>query len=164
MSLGLTLCQAKVYLALCNFGVLDAKSIAKYADVPRPDVYRVVNELEKSGLIDRNLSRPTTFQALELDRGIDILLKKRREETEKITALTRIILTKKQEKKLNCLVMSMIMFFWLEEHKSMRGQENLLMELKDFWMLWVHGKGSNIYSPFPNLLRMRGLGELKPDS
>lgn len=100
MSLGLTLCQAKVYLALCNFGVLDAKSIAKYADVPRPDVYRVVNELEKSGLIDRNLSRPTTFQALELDRGIDILLKKRREETEKITALTRIILTKKQEKKI----------------------------------------------------------------
>ncbi len=82
--LGLTSCQAKVYLVLCNFGLLDAKTVTKYADVPRSDTYRITSELEGLGLIEKVISRPTTFRAISLEMGTSILLKRKKEETDRL--------------------------------------------------------------------------------
>lgn len=92
MSLGLTSCQAKVYLALCTFGVLDIKTISNHANVPRADIYRMTENLMKNGLVEKIISRPTTFQAIQFDKAVSFLLKKRREETEKIESKTRKVL------------------------------------------------------------------------
>mgnify|MGYP001031331611 CR=1 FL=1 len=82
--LGLTSCQAKAYLALCHFGLLDAKTVTKYADVPRSDTYRIMSELEGLGLIEKVISRPTTFRAISLEMGTSILLKRKKEETDRL--------------------------------------------------------------------------------
>ena len=87
--LGLTLSQAKVYLALCRFGILDAKTVSKNAGVPRPDVYRITSELTQLGLIEQVISRPTNFRAIPVDKVTSILLKRRKEETGRLEAKTR---------------------------------------------------------------------------
>jgi len=45
--LGLTSSQAKAYLALFRSGLSNAKKISKNSGVARPDVYRVMEKLEK---------------------------------------------------------------------------------------------------------------------
>ena len=78
--LGLTLCQAKIYLSLCRFGCLDAKSISKDTNIARQDVYRVIADLEKSKLIEKVINRPTKFRAIPLKKGISFLLKQKHKE------------------------------------------------------------------------------------
>ena len=92
--LGLTLCQAKVYLALCRFEILDAKTVSKYAGVPRPDVYRITSELIQLGLIEKVISRPTNFRAIPVDKVTSILLRRRKEETCRLESNTRGFLEK----------------------------------------------------------------------
>lgn len=86
--LGLTLCQAKVYLALCRFGMLDAKTVSKYASVPRPDVYRITSELIHLGLIEKVISRPINFRAIPIEKVTSILLRRRKEETSRLESNT----------------------------------------------------------------------------
>ena len=90
--LGLTLCQAKVYLALCRFGTLDAKTVSKYSGVPRPDVYRITSELIHLGLIEKVISRPTNFKAIPIEKVTAILLRRRKEKTCKLESKTRALL------------------------------------------------------------------------
>lgn len=84
MGLGLTSCQAKVYLTLCRFGVADAKTVSHYAGVPRQDFYRIVSALEELGLVEKIISRPFTFKAIPIDRGTSLLLERRKLETERL--------------------------------------------------------------------------------
>ena len=53
MDLGLTLLQAKAYLALSQLGKATVKTISKTANVARQDVYRVMLALEKLGLAEK---------------------------------------------------------------------------------------------------------------
>ena len=89
--LGLTSCQSRVYLALCHFGVLDAKTVSKYSGVPRQDVYRVTADLEGLGLIEKVISSPTSFNAIPVDKGSSILLRRRKEETGMLESKTRVL-------------------------------------------------------------------------
>jgi sugar-specific transcriptional regulator TrmB len=92
MDLGLTSCQARVYLALCHFGTLDVKTISKHSKVPRQDCYRVTSDLQELGLIEKTISRPVTFKATEVEKGTAILLRRRKNETEKLTSKTEDLL------------------------------------------------------------------------
>jgi sugar-specific transcriptional regulator TrmB len=89
MDLGLTLCQARVYLTLCHFGTLDAKTISKYSGVPRQDSYRVTSALLELGLIEKIISRPVTFKATKVEKGTAILLRQRKKETERLESKTK---------------------------------------------------------------------------
>ncbi|MEM2098471.1 MAG: helix-turn-helix domain-containing protein [Candidatus Bathyarchaeia archaeon] len=73
-SLGLTLLQAKVYLALAYAGKATITTISKTADVARQDVYRIMPTLEKIGLVERMLTTPVMYQALSLREGYCLLL------------------------------------------------------------------------------------------
>ena len=90
--LGLTLCQAKIYLTLCKFGCLDAKTISRYTHIARQDIYRVITNLESSRLIEKLISRPTKFRAIALKEGVSFLLKHKHKELDTITAQTKILL------------------------------------------------------------------------
>ena len=73
-SLGLTILQAKVYLALIESGASTIKEISKTSKVARQDLYRITSELQKMGLVEKVLAVPTEFRAIELMVATSILL------------------------------------------------------------------------------------------
>jgi sugar-specific transcriptional regulator TrmB len=79
--LGLTMTQAKIYVALAANDVLSISDLSKLSKVHRTDVYRVVKELEKKGLVNRIIAHPILFKAMPLEECVDTLLQKR-DETE----------------------------------------------------------------------------------
>jgi len=77
MDLGLTLLQAKIYLALSQLGKATIKTISKTANVARQDVYRVMPELEKLGLAEKIVAKPTRYKATPIKEGIHFLLQRK---------------------------------------------------------------------------------------
>jgi sugar-specific transcriptional regulator TrmB len=74
--LGLTVVQAKVYLALVKSGIATIREISKTAGVARQDLYRITSALQKLGLVEKVIAIPTEFRAIELTDGISILLQR----------------------------------------------------------------------------------------
>lgn len=82
-NLGLTLLQAKIYLALSKVGKATIKTTAKASNIARQDVYRIVPALQELGLAEKIVDAPTMYKATPLKEGISILLQnKTREYTE----------------------------------------------------------------------------------
>ena len=79
--LGLKFVQAKVYLALVKSGPTCVREISDLSKVPRTDLYRILEELEKKGLAERIIATPTKFKATPLVDCINMLLQRRREES-----------------------------------------------------------------------------------
>jgi sugar-specific transcriptional regulator TrmB len=79
MHLGLTKSQAKVYLALLRL-VVDSKvtTIAKFVDVPRQDVYRLLAELQQIGIVQKALVKPATFKSSPPEEAVSILIERRK--------------------------------------------------------------------------------------
>jgi len=78
--LGLTLLQAKTYLALATLDKTDAKTIAKASNVARQDIYRIVPMLQKLGLAEKIIANPTMYKATPIKEGLSILLQNRKKE------------------------------------------------------------------------------------
>ena len=57
LGLGLTLNQAKVYLAVIKLEKTTVGQVANFSKVRREDVYRILPSLEKMGLIERLLGQ-----------------------------------------------------------------------------------------------------------
>jgi sugar-specific transcriptional regulator TrmB len=55
----LTLNQAKVYLAVIKLEKTTVVQVANFSKVRREDVYRILPSLEKMGLVERLLGKPT---------------------------------------------------------------------------------------------------------
>jgi sugar-specific transcriptional regulator TrmB len=72
--LGLTIRQAEVYLAIVELGQPTVRSIAQTLQIARAEVYRVIPELQKLGLIKENVTTPFSFRATPLSEGLSILL------------------------------------------------------------------------------------------
>ncbi len=81
VSLGLTVLQAKVYLALATSGKSTGKATAKSAKVASQDIYRVLTELQEIGLIEKIIAKPNQYSPIPLDEGLSALLKCRQEKT-----------------------------------------------------------------------------------
>lgn len=92
--LGLTSCQARIYVVLCRFGCLDAKNISKHTSIARQDVYRITADLEGLGLIAKVISRPTKFRAIPIEKGFSFLLKRRQKELSTLESMTKSLLNK----------------------------------------------------------------------
>ena len=90
--LGLTSTQARVYLALCKFGMLDTKQIAKCALMSRQDVYRILQNLENLGLVEKTISRPVRYKAVPADKGLPPLLKRKKKEAVKLEIDFQVLL------------------------------------------------------------------------
>jgi sugar-specific transcriptional regulator TrmB len=77
---GLTPYEAKVYLSVYKHGLTTASNIAKVSGIRREEVYRTLPKLEKAGLIERVLGRPTKVRALPIEDALSILVARREEE------------------------------------------------------------------------------------
>ena len=80
VNLGLTVLQAKVYLALAKLGTSTGRTTAKEAQVASQDVYRVLSELQEKGLAEKIIAKPTMYKATPIKVGLSILLQYKKEE------------------------------------------------------------------------------------
>ena len=74
LGLGLTLNQAKVYLAILKLEKTTVGHVAKFSKVRREDVYRILPSLEKMGLIERLLGKPTEIRATRISDALSLLV------------------------------------------------------------------------------------------
>ena len=80
--LGCTNIQAKIYLALLKLGEAKVKAISETSNIQRTEVYRTLNELEKKGLVEKEITAPYKFMATSLRCGLKILLAKQSRQNE----------------------------------------------------------------------------------
>jgi sugar-specific transcriptional regulator TrmB len=74
LGLGLTLNQAKVYLAILKLEKTVVGQVAKFSKVRREDVYRILPALEKMGLIEKLLGKPTEIRATPISDALSFLV------------------------------------------------------------------------------------------
>jgi len=75
VGLGCTLLQAKIYLALVKLEEANIIEVSKATNVARQEVYRVINELQNRGFVEKKLSRPVVYEALPIQETVPNLLK-----------------------------------------------------------------------------------------
>jgi len=74
LGLGLSLNQARVYLAILRLEKTTVGQVAKFSKVRREDVYRILPTLEKMGLIERLLGKPTEIRATPISDALSFLV------------------------------------------------------------------------------------------
>ena len=74
LGLGLSLNQARVYLAILKLEKTTVGQVAKFSKVRREDVYRILPALEKMGLIERLLGNPTELRATPISDSLTSLV------------------------------------------------------------------------------------------
>jgi sugar-specific transcriptional regulator TrmB len=87
--LGLTICQAKVYLTLIRYGVCTAQEISKASKITRQDVYRILPKLHDAGLVRKAITSPATFAAVPIEDGVEYLMERRTDETRELQSKTK---------------------------------------------------------------------------
>lgn len=91
--LGLTFLQARVYVALDEFGILSAKEISKITHIDRSNIYRIIIRLQSLGIVTRRLTkRKDLFAAMPLKDGIQFLLSRKNKEYSEIQAQVRKVI------------------------------------------------------------------------
>jgi DNA-binding response OmpR family regulator len=94
---GLTTNQAKVYVTLVSVGLASASEIAKIARIRREEVYRIIRELEKVGIVTRKIGNPQKFSAFPPEDATLVLIKsklsKAAQEMEVLDAKRNIIVS-----------------------------------------------------------------------
>lgn len=76
---GLTHNQAKVYIAVVQLGIASVSQVSKISKVRREDVYRILPKLEKMGLIEKILGKPTKIRATPVEEALPILIKREKD-------------------------------------------------------------------------------------
>jgi sugar-specific transcriptional regulator TrmB len=78
VELGLTHNQARIYLALLRSErLLTAKEISKITRITRQDVYRILPELQNSGVVEKTITSPAMFRATPIKTAITTLVSKK---------------------------------------------------------------------------------------
>ncbi|MGD6853158.1 MAG: TrmB family transcriptional regulator [Candidatus Bathyarchaeia archaeon] len=85
VGLGLSGRQARIYLALVRVGDAKARALSSFTRIDRQEVYRILLELERLGLVRRHLSVPTRFSALPIAQGTGLLIERRLAELNLLT-------------------------------------------------------------------------------
>lgn len=70
---GLTVNQAKIYLAVAYSKADTVKAISKISNIPSESIYRTMPALELMDLVHRVLSTPVKYQAIPIQEAIELL-------------------------------------------------------------------------------------------
>jgi len=71
--------QAKTYLSLIGAERNKVQTISQSAGIDRSNTYRIIGQLQKFGLVEKILGKPTTYRARPLQEGISSLLASNKE-------------------------------------------------------------------------------------
>ncbi len=92
LGLGLTLNQAKVYLAILKLEKTTVGQVAKFSKVRREDVYRLLPTLEKMGLVERLLGKPTEVRATLISDSLALLVAEEKNKAdERLTGMRSMV-------------------------------------------------------------------------
>ncbi len=92
MDLGLSLLQAKTYLALSTLGNATIKQISKTSNIARQDLYRIMPTLQKLGLVTKVIGTPSMFKATPIKEAMSILLHQKTDEYAELQRKTTYLL------------------------------------------------------------------------
>jgi sugar-specific transcriptional regulator TrmB len=88
LGLGLSLNQARVYLAILRLEKTNVGQAAKFSKVRREDVYRVLPSLEKMGLIEKLMGKPTQVRATPISDALGFLVAEEKDKSdERLTGM-----------------------------------------------------------------------------
>ena len=82
--LGLTIMQARAYMALAKSYFLTVSEISNLSKIQRTDLYSVLKDLEEKGLVEREIAHPIRYRAIPFNQGLNRLLKKEDEKHVKL--------------------------------------------------------------------------------
>ena len=88
MGFGLTFLQAKIYLTIAKLVNADVKTVAKISNVARQDIYRIMPTLQKMGLVEKIIAKPTMYKATPITEGISLLFRNREKENNQLQKKT----------------------------------------------------------------------------
>jgi sugar-specific transcriptional regulator TrmB len=97
--LGLTRLQARVYLALVKNQKIKASLLAKISEVPRPDIYRTLEQLQDMGLVEKEITSPIKYNAISPDIVIPMLMDQRTQKNYEIGRRSLKLLDKLKNQK-----------------------------------------------------------------
>ncbi|UCC58255.1 MAG: hypothetical protein JSW14_07915 [Candidatus Bathyarchaeum sp.] len=92
-SFGIAEKEAEVYIFLAKRGALKSGEIAHQLKKNKGQVYRILSNLKKKGLVEATLEFPTRFTAVALEKVIDSFLKSRREEVAQVEKTKKDLLS-----------------------------------------------------------------------
>jgi sugar-specific transcriptional regulator TrmB len=92
VNLGLSFLQAKTYLNLVRLEKADVRTISRASNVSRQDIYRIMPTLQKWGLAEKNLAKPTIYIATPIKEALSILLQNRKKEYFEVQKETNLLL------------------------------------------------------------------------
>jgi sugar-specific transcriptional regulator TrmB len=90
--LGLTLNQAKVFLALANSGPATAREISGDSKVARETIYCVLPKLLELGLIQKAVTKPSLFWSIPIKEACSSLLKLKTKEVAELRMKSQVFL------------------------------------------------------------------------
>ncbi|MGC8581513.1 MAG: TrmB family transcriptional regulator [Thermoplasmata archaeon] len=76
--------EAKVYFTLSLYGPLTASEVSVKTKIPRVNTYRVLQSLEKRGILESTIERPMKFVAMPLKNVVSILTNEVKEQLNNI--------------------------------------------------------------------------------
>jgi sugar-specific transcriptional regulator TrmB len=91
--LGLTFRQAKVYLTLAKCGASSVRETSNISGIHREDIYRVLRELLRMGLVKKRITFPVTFEAIPINEALSFLHERRIRETKELQVKEKKFLT-----------------------------------------------------------------------
>jgi sugar-specific transcriptional regulator TrmB len=96
--LGLTILEARMYLALCRYGTLNTKELSKCTKTAQTDTYRVLTKLQGKGLVEKIIRTPAKFKAVPIETSIESLLDKKKVEYDDLKKKTKLLIHSLKEK------------------------------------------------------------------
>ncbi len=89
---GLTPNQAKIYLAILQYGSISVGKITESTKLHRQDIYKTLPKLENMGLIARALGKPINIEAIPVEKALNALVDTERDKAnERATRLRGIV-------------------------------------------------------------------------
>jgi sugar-specific transcriptional regulator TrmB len=132
---GLTFLQAKTYLALAKLGKANVKAIAKASNVARQDIYRIMPKLQKLGLSEKIVNKPTMYKATPINEALSILLQNRKNQyselQKKSTSLINNFnaknakITLKEEETQFIITSEITRFLKIHKNQAQKAQESI---------------------------------------
>jgi sugar-specific transcriptional regulator TrmB len=97
--LGLTFSQARVYIGLVRLrDPTTARELSNIINIARQDVYQIVAELQKLGLVELIIGKPEMFKAIPLQETLTILMERRNRKMNALLSEASKLLEKTPEK------------------------------------------------------------------
>jgi len=85
---GLTNNQAKAYLTMVQLGIASIREVSNASEIRREEVYRMLSDLEKLGLIEKVLGKPLKIKAIPVEAALSLLIEHEKQLTkDKLSSL-----------------------------------------------------------------------------